>query len=258
MLFNKNKIKRFETLFILLLCFGVITTSCSRRKIKPQKTILSSHEFPTKQIPFNCKKTFESLTLLLRTADLKRVSYKNKFIKTHWIDNTFAFFSREKDDILEKSAKFRLYLKGKTPSKAKNLCKLTIFKNQKVKYDHSSPWVSTTSDSRLENDLFSKLTEGVRNQSDDLPEEDLNDEPIEEDNEEDDSESKASEESSSADDLEDTEDTEDTEDIEDIEDIESIENIESIEKVESTKKEKSKTEDEDEEESIESIESLES
>ena len=252
MLFKKNQIKKFETFTILLFFFVVTTSSCSRKKVTPQKAVLASYEFPTKNIQLDCKKAFESLTLLLQNTDLKKVSFKKNFIKTHWIDNTFSFFSKEEEKILDKSAKFRLYLKGKPSSKNKKNCKLAIFKNQKVKYSHSSPWVSTPSDLNLEKEIFSKLTEGGDIQSNYLQDEDSDDESLEEDSEENGSETieEVEEENSSKD---------ETEEIESIESIESIEGIEGIEKVEKYKEEKNKIkEDEGDEESIESIESLES
>ena len=247
MLFNKNQINRYKVIIIILFFFGAINSSCSRKKVKPQKTILASYEFPTKRIPLNCKKTFESLTLLLKRVDLKRISFKNNFIKTHWIDNTFSFFSKEENSILEKSAKFKLYLKGKKTKKNEDTCKLAIFKNQKVKYSSSGPWISAPSDLSLEKELFSKLTEGNGNEGDYLPNEELSDENVEGEEEEDSSDSIVEEEGSL------------NETIEDPEDSESIEDIESIERVEAPKEGKDEVEEEgDEEESIESIESLES
>ena len=250
MLFKKNQINKYQVIIIILFFLGLITSSCSRKKAKPQRAQLASYEFPTRKVPFSCQKTFETLTLLLKRFDLKRVSFKKNFIKTHWIDNTFSFFSKEKNNILEKSAKFKLYLKGKTHSNNKESCKLTIFKNQKVKNDSSSPWNSTSSDLSLEEELFSSLMEGRKNKNEYLP--------IENEAENDDGENDS--------DLAAQEEDKAIEDIEEAEDTESIEDIESIEKGETSKKEKINTnENEDEgedegedEESIESIESLES
>ena len=103
--------------------------------------------------------------------DLKRVSFRQNFIKTHWIDNTFSFFDQEKENILNKSAKFKLFLKGKTPHKKKESCKLTIFKNQKIRYGQLSEWQSAPSDRYLEQQLFSKLTEKEKESSNYKPEE---------------------------------------------------------------------------------------
>ena len=232
MLFNKIYIKKPEVYIILFIFLGVFSSSCSRKKVKSQNKSLSSFEFPTKVIPFNCKKTFESLTLILKKMDLKRVSFKRNFIKTHWIDNTFSFFDQEKDNILDKSAKFKLFLKGKPPKKNKENCKLTIFKNQKVRYDRLSPWISTPSDRYLEQQLFSKITGEKKESSDYTPDENEDSEPFEGELEE-----------------SEAEDDSDQKDQETIEDQDEVENIESIENLEKEK---------EDEESIESIEDLES
>ena len=249
MLFKKNQMNKNQMIIIVLFFLGTITFSCSRRKVKPQKSVLASYEIPTRKVPLNCQKTFETLTLLLKSADLKRVSFKNYYIKTHWIDNTFSFFSKERNNILEKSAKFKLYIKGKAPPNNNENCKLTIFKNQKVKQSALSSWTATPSDLILEDQLFSNLMEGRKNQGEYITDENQSESEYKENS----SELIAQEENTTI------EDVEETEDIEEIEDIESIEDVEPIEKGETSKKEESnkKEVEDDDEESIESIESLE-
>ena len=155
------------------------------------------------------------MVLILRHEDLKKISFNQGIIQTHWIDNTFSFFTQKDEEILEKSAKYKLLIKGKKPKNQKQHCKLTIYKNQKIKLNRSTPWKSSPSDGVLENLLFSKLT-GTSSSFQDDESTEIEEENIEEEEEEEESIESIEEEKQ--------------ESIEDIEN-ESIESIEDIEKI---------------------------
>ena len=142
-------------LTFFLFIFGV---SCQSKKAINNFKEIQSYEMPTKIIPSSCRKAIESLVLVLRNMDLKKISFSRGMIQTHWIDNTFSFFSQGKEEILDKSAKYRLFIKGTTLKNKNHHCKLTVFKNQKVKLETLSAWKSYPSDGNLEGLLFSKLS----------------------------------------------------------------------------------------------------
>ena len=219
---SKNHLKFI--FFIILINF--IGTSCQSKKLTKVDFPFQSLEVPTETISQDCKKVIESMTLILRHADLKKISFNQAIIQTHWIDNTFSFFAQKNEEILEKSAKYKLLIKGKSPKNQNKHCKLTIFKNQKIKINRSAPWRSSPTDGVLENLLFSKLTAP----SEPIEEEDESEEIIEEDTEEESIEAVEEEmEDSPEESIESIEEGK-QESIEDLEDesIESIEDVESL------------------------------
>jgi hypothetical protein len=207
-------------LILFLFIFGV---SCQSKKAINNVNDIQSYEIPTKVLPSNCRKIIESLVLVLKNMDLKKISFSRGMIQTHWIDNTFSFFSKGQKEILDKSAKYRLFIKGKPLKNKNHHCKLTVFKNQKVKLGTLTSWKPYPSDGNLEDLLFSRLLPPT------IPTDKMEEEGIE----------------SIEDDKE--------------ESIESIEDDkeESIESIEDDKEESIESIEGDKEESIETIEGLE-
>ena len=161
----KRNLQLIKTSFIAF-CLGWLMTGCS--SYENFKQVSEDLEIPSQVYRADYNKVWQEVMKITNKYDREVYNQEAGVIKTRWMDNTlelnFADSFGSNDSV--KSAQFKLILnvvKGYRGNK--EVCKVTVFKRQRVEQDFLQGWKVIRTDGILEKAILYRLERALNIES---------------------------------------------------------------------------------------------